>query len=299
LKRFSKSEKFALFLPGHSGKFAGVDCNKQTKRFNQRVIAFLNNFSQHITKLGFEPKQFIFSFVDEAGNAQLKKLLQRWMIAADGVKAKGPNNRILRFGNPRLPIGENNAYKNVDILFPHFTFDSEEMRYFTELDKMRDKKHSFGFYLCSENTRQYDPYTYYSLPFRAGCLMQNFHGVHFWDMVTAPQNFDEYTFSGNIFSPLYYNDNKIYASKQIAAVFAGREDYEYFKILCENAEKIKESSPALYTECQNLIKQIKKQTFSEINGITMQYWQTPKKRDTADTQQLLIWHMLNKINKKF
>jgi len=297
LKLFPDSAYYALFFAGNGGEFAGVDCLKEPEKFQRRVAAFLQDLTAHVKGLGFRPEQFILQFVDEAGDKKTKAILNEWSKAAVLSRVDSSSGYMRSLGNPRMPVSENNSYDDVDILVPMFSYSPDEADYYLGLDKQRNPGSSFGFYSCAENTRQYDPYTYYGLPFRLGCLVNNFHGAHFWNMVTAPNGFNEYEYQSTIFSPLYFEGDKIYGSKQIEATFESREDYEYFNMLSMLTERLKSDDKSLAEEGEQCLNEIRKETASEV-AESGQYWKTDKDRSTADRQTRRIWHLINKIYEK-
>jgi len=160
------------------------------------------------------------------------------------------------------------------------------------------KNGRFGLYLCNGNSRGLDPYTYYSLPQRCGILFPEFYGFDLWDFVTAPSDLNEYACDKLVFSPFYFDGERIYASKQVEAVYAGRQDYEYYLLLKKLMVHFRATVPETARRCEEQLKAIEAELMAEMKGPDMQYWDKPKIRETAERRRVEIWKLLESIAAK-
>jgi len=275
-QRFAGVSALAICYLGVDGVFAGINYRKDPVRFRKRVSTWLDNWMAHMDN----PDKIMLGFVDEAGTPEEKKTFNAW---ADALRStSGNNGRFKLFFNPRMPVGENKTYLEADILSPAFSYAPVDFEYYRAIDKQR-KNEKFGFYACSPNSREFDPYTYYALPFRCGMLFNNFYGYNIWDMVSAPTNLNEYGSNRMVYSPLYFDGDKIFASKQLEATYEARSDYEYFQLL----RKLDPND--------SLLTNIQSEIVKEISGEGIQYWAKPKKRDIAEQQHIRMWKQINKL----
>lgn len=277
-QRFAGVPTFAICYLGDDGVFAGIDYRKDPVRFRKRVSSWLDNWMAHMDN----PDKIMLGFVDEAGTPEKKKTFNAW---ADALRStSGNNGRFKLFFNPRMPVGENQTYLKADILSPVFSYAPVDFEYYRAIDKQR-KNEKFGFYACSPNSREFDPYTYYALPFRCGMLFNNFYGYNIWDMVSAPENLNEYDSNRMVYSPLYFDSDKIFPSKQLEATYEARSDYEYFQLLRK-----------LDTD-NSLLASIRSEIVKEISGDGIQYWAKPKNRDIAEQQHIRLWLEIDKLTR--
>ena len=113
-------------------------------------------------------------------------LLHAWCEAV-AIAASPSGAHFVTYGNPAIRPGEVLPRKNIAFLQPLCPYDIARLRTCVETAAARPKDYSFGFYSCSNRSRERDPYSYYALPFRFGFLFPNFKGVGFWNLCTAPR----------------------------------------------------------------------------------------------------------------
>lgn len=273
--RFRNADTLALFnYLGAKGIFAGMDYRKDPERFRKRVSTWLGAWMAHVE----HPEKIMLSFVDEAGTPELKATFDAWAEALRAAPSTG--GRFQLYFNPRIPAGENQVYAGADILSPAFSHDPAMLTHFRDVAKQRTGG-QFGFYSCSPNSRELDPYSYYALPFRYGTLFSSFYGFDIWDMVSAPNSLNEYASDRMTYSPLYFDGDKIYPSKQLEATYEARMDYEYFQLL-------RRLDPT-----NALLSEIPREIADAMTGETSQSWSQKKDRDSADQQHRRLWDEIN------
>ncbi len=280
-ERFADARRLMLFYhPGQSGKFAGIDYDRNPERYRKRISQWLKAWNNHIRRKNPVPQVFLH-VIDEADTPRSKALFEAWSSAAQAATADGKPFPL--YFNPRLQITQQQKYKGANILISSFNYTPDVLRFYLETANKRPADLSFGFYQCNGNSRSFDPYTYYAMPVLSGMLIDNFYGFDLWDFVSAPRDLNEYNHRGMIFSPFYFNADTVYGSKQVEAVYNARQDYEYYRILLQKLEKH-----------HPLLAELRKDLFDEITSQkeNVDQWTIDRDRSRADQRQEKMWHAI-------
>lgn len=282
-ERFAEASKYMLYFhAGRNGVFAGIKQADNPESFEKRISEWLKAWNEHLEKKSDKGPIYLH-VIDEAGTPELKILFDTWVKV---IKNSAISDKSIKlYFNPRLRLDEDNTYDGADILISSISYEQENLFHYLKIANSRPAQASFGFYHCSGNARELDPLTYYYQPVFAGVLINNYYGFDLWSLVGAPESFDEYDTQRMTFSPLYFNEDKIYPSKQIEAIYNARQDYEYFVLL---KNKLGEKHP--------FIEELKNDFLQEIFAMPKNYvrWDTEKDRARADERQVKMWKELNK-----
>ena len=291
LERVGEHRSYALFLGGDWRRQFnfGKDILKENESFQRRVTSFLTALAAHFEnrwKIGAD--NVVIHCIDEACTPEQEALLHAWCEAV--ATAKSPSGKhFLTYGNPAIRAGEVLPRTEIAFLQPLCPYNKAQLETCVQTAFERPKEYSFGFYSCSNRSRERDPYSYYALPFRFGFLFPNFKGVGFWNLGTAPRDVNEIDYAGRTFSALYFAGDKILTSRQWEAIFEGREDYEYLLMLRELSVKQKNEKAAEL--CRKVILELSMELDGDEKAISL--WDTPKDRSRADSQTSRIWDLLS------
>ena len=265
-----------------------------TPLFDKAVGEWVRFWAGHAQSKGIDPVQVGLLLVDEPHAPEQDATILAWAKA-------------IRAADTGIRIWEDPTYKDMskvnpemiavcDVLCPNrpiFLRVAEAYRDFYA--EQREKGIALELYSCSGPARLLDPYGYYRLQ-AWDCWRFGAEASYFWAFAdtSGASSWNEYAIKRTAYTPLFLDDEKAVAGKQMEACREGIEDYEYLVMLraaIDLAEKSGATPESLAT-AQDLLKTLPERVAAS-SGAPQFSWTNEKvDRGVADAARVQILDVL-------
>ncbi len=290
--------------------FAGAEMG--TPEFDIRVSSWIGAWESHMRSIGMSPDRLAMTIVDEPYTAERQNRAIYWGRAMQGRPMR-PEPRIqvwddITINTPAdilVNIAGDDMFTTTDIISPGFW--SGGRSYYDEQRIKYGKRVEF---YGVDSPHFVDPYAYGLLnewsAFKYGATCLNYWSTSangcndMNEYVTPSREF------GSIITSLYFDDPAVHSGKHWEAIFEGREDYEYLRILSMFIDYMKEKNPtnAAIVESETLRQSAINAVlwgafgndYADEPQVLAAGWAGTQDRTIADTQRNLIWNKINQLS---
>lgn len=313
---FPNAKIYEIAVDGHeNGDLSDTGTNAFTApaAFSARVASWVGAFEDHLASKGIDQSKVAFSPIDEPTSQQKERDVIAWgkamrdrtkkysshiqlFVDTSGLASRDPESSVVVDGDT--------VYSVADILCPSsgvFAALSDPNHFFNFfLDQRVNHGKDLNFY--DGAGRDGDPYALYLL---RGWLAYKYgaDAVQYWSLGDSggDRNMNDYTAKAPIYTPLYFDGSNVYAGKKMEAVYEGREDYEYLKILNNLANNLEtqDSGNSLIADARNLsntaVSAVTSSLFSPgYSEIIL--WRNDKDRSLSSQYTTAIWSKINQLS---
>jgi hypothetical protein len=247
VRRWPHASRFFVFLNPDTS-------SPNDSLLHSKVRQWASFWADHLRSLGYQPDQLSILLLDEPYNADpARTQVEDRVITAWGQAIRAANTGIRIWENPGIPaVAARETMESIDTLSPYlgqFWVGGPSYRDFFFQWRSRNPRRSLALYSVPWSVRVRDPYIAFRL---SAWSAWHFDAAetHFWSFVDTggASSWDEYSSLYGHFSPLFIDGMSVTASKHLAAMREGVEDYEYLSMLRERVQQLERqgfSSPSL------------------------------------------------------
>ena len=265
-----------------------------TPEFDARVAAWISAWVRHLGSKGISPERLGLLIHDEPNETTDVEPIIAWA-------------RAIRKAEPKVLIWEDPTYHDphkappemleaCNVLCPNRPMWLADKPAFEKvyLDQAR-RGRELNLYSCSGPARLLDPYSYYRLQ-AWQCWQIGATASFFWALGdnSGCSSWCEYMAQVGPFTPLFIDDRTITAGKQMEALRESAEDFEYFVMLRQAADraKVAGSSAAAVAEAERLLTDGVREVLDSAPNAQQIFWHEPKDRTKADLLRVKILQCL-------
>lgn len=293
IRQWPKAERYMVFL-SISGSFAGKKIN--TPAFDRCVGAWISAWTRHLGTKGIAPERLAVLLHDEPHEGTDVAPLIAWAKA-------------IRAAEPRVIIWEDPTYRDptkappemfdvCTILCPNRPMWLAGGKPFERfyLDQQR-RGRTLEFYSCSGPARLLDPYSYYRLQ-AWHCWQLGATASYFWAFGdnSRVSSWNDYLATHGPFTPLFLDDTRVVAGKQMEAIRESVEDYEYFVMLRKAVDQAKAAGRTgdAVAKAELLLSAAAKEVLQAPEADKLR-WHDSKDRTKADAVRVKILEALSAL----
>lgn len=269
-------------------------------QFQKKIEAWTGFWMQHLQYLGLEPNQLVLLLKDEPSGTEDYELVNKW---ANAFNKAAPGFVIWENPHPQKQFAGEEMLETADVLCIHrryWLFWRQSGHWFQNIFlKQQRRGCDLWFYSPDSHARDLDPYTYY-LGQAWHCFQIDAKGSCFWgfsDMQETPVWNEYLSEKTGPFTPLFISNKSVFASKQMAAVREGSQDFEYLVMLKSSVARLKkqgfdnkkvdETSALLNTACTRVLQ--------NMDHPDHYRWKSTRDRSIADDMRMDILHSLESL----
>jgi hypothetical protein len=272
-----------------------------TPEFNARVGAWAKALSAHMKELKLKPQQLGILLVDEPETEEEDERVAAW---AKAINATAPELTLFQDPVWLRPDQTKNqdAITEANIICPDLTQYNKGGQPVREyFQARRAAGQEFWVYQCSGPNRTYSPTRYFRQQ-AWHAFQHDATGMGFWsfaDLGSAKSSWNEYLAAWHSYVPAFLGEDDATDSVQWQAVREGVQDYEYFSLLRDAAQRTKNKN--LRVQAQTLLASMTlpplPTEFKE--GTAVAYnWNQPEDPQTSDVFRLKVLSLLEKMAAK-
>jgi len=295
-----------------TGDFAGTNCFSDPECFTRRFRAWLRAWETELDSLGIAQERLVLHFVDEPNTVKRCETLVAWAKALEAGRTKEESG-IRLFCDPNFKdckrfaeLTGTEIFAAIDIFCPNLykaLLGNRECQGVEYLKSVRDQFPGFGFYSCEGDIERLDPYVYYLLQ-SWFCAAFDAEVTLYWQFVDkpSPTRFNAYAWPSAQFSPLYSQGAEIFGSRQWEALYEGRCDAEYVRIVRRILASLRANGGGAeaVTEIETVLHEAVAATLGPAENAAdfEEYvlWRTGKARDEADRQRARLFGIIERFH---
>ncbi len=291
--QWPKAERYMVFLSA-GGSFAGAKIN--TPEFDQRVGAWISAWVRHLGAKGIAPDRLAVLIHDEPHEQTDVAPLIAWAKAIHAAEPKVIIWEDPTYRDPTKAPAE--MFDVCTVLCPNRPMWLAGGKAFEQFYRDQQRRgRTLEFYSCSGPARLLDPYSYYRLQ-AWHCWHVGATGTYFWAFGDngRASSWNDYLATHGPYTPLFLDNVKVVAGKQMEAIRESVEDYEYFVMLRKAVEGAKAARrPADLVAKAELLLNTAAQEVLDAPEVDKINWLDPKDRTTADAVRVRILEALNAL----
>jgi hypothetical protein len=268
--------------------------------FAPRVAAWISACVRHLATKGIGPERLGLLIHDEPNETTDVAPIVAW---ARAIRKAEPKVMIWvdpTYQNPTKAPAE--LFETVDVLCPNRPMWLSNKAAFERvyLDQKRCGR-QLDLYSCSGPARLLDPYSYYRLQ-AWQCWQIGATASFFWALGdnSRVSSWCEYLAQAGPFTPLFIDQHRIVAGKQMEAIRESAEDFEYLVMLRRAADRAKAANrnTAAVAQAERLLTDGVRQVLDASPDPRQIEWLEPKDRTAADLLRVKILECLASLGKR-
>jgi hypothetical protein len=284
-----------MVCPSAGASFGGAQAG--TPSFDRHVAAWISAWVGHLRGKGISPERLCLLIQDEPHEGIDISALVAW---AKAIRAAEPKVQIWEDPIYLLPQkAPAELFSTSSVLCPNRPMWLEGSKYFAQfyLDQKRQGR-TLNFYSCTGPAKLLDPYSYYRLQ-AWHCWQIGATGSFFWAFGdnSGSSSWNEYLADHNSpYTPLFLDARTVVAGKQMEAIRESVEDFEYFVMLRQAADRAKAAgrSDGAVGKAE-LLLQSGAQRVLDAPGAKMLRWRDKKDRSRADDVRRELLQSLSEL----
>jgi len=292
--RWSGARNYCVFFsvgPAFNGEKMG------TPRFNAMVGTWLGAWVTHLRKQGLKAEQLVILLLDEPHEPRQDEVIVGWAKAV-----RDANLGVVLFEDPTYADpskGTPAMFAACDVLCPNTTMMVEHGQPFRDFYlRQREAGKALWLYSCSGPAKLLDPITYHRaqawLAFQMGA-----EGTFYWAFGCGGgigNSWRAYAQAHSEYSPYFVGPESVMEGKHSEAVREGVQDYEYLRMLRDQAAKARAdgSGAAWLKRANSLLTDGVAEALAPVASSNM-YWKVAKDRSAMDAVRVRVLDALEAV----